>query len=186
MTEKRGDQQTMTNQLSDKSLDHTYSVGERVFDLPSEQMVTILKVTLVRQPDPFVEEECIECQSAKCISADDIDTGLYGDEDLFVVTVDALPVEDWPDGKRIFGEFCLPEEAKIHRGFECMLTEEARRDAVLRSLDTIDPNNPENDLLGQMAFDVGIPLSELPERCINDQHFMHGYNYAKQMSDDNK
>jgi hypothetical protein len=109
----------------DKSSGHTYSVGDQVFDLPSEQMVTILKITLIRYP--LVEgAECIEIeyQSAKDITPDDIDAGLYGEDDHFVVIVDAPPVGDWndnyPDGGRVFGEFCLPEEAAEHYGSDFM------------------------------------------------------------------
>ena len=98
-----------------KSLDHTYTVGELVFDLPSQQLATITKITLVRQPDPFVEAECIDHRSAKAVSADDVDAGVYHGDDFFVVTVSAPHMEDWPNGERIFGEFCLPEDAETRR-----------------------------------------------------------------------
>ena len=101
-----------------KSLDHTFSVGDQVFDLLSQQMVTILKITLVKYDADGEHEE--ERQSAKCMNAEDLNSGLYGEEDFFVVTVDAEASDNYSGNGRIFGEFCLPEAAERYRGWDCM------------------------------------------------------------------
>jgi hypothetical protein len=89
-----------------KSWQHTYSVGDQVFDLLSKQMVTIQKIVLVK--DKYEED----LQSVK--PSDDSD--IVGD-DYFVVTVDA--------GNRTIHEFCLLEEAERFRGFDFVPSEGA-------------------------------------------------------------
>jgi len=50
---------------------------------------------------------------------------------------------------------------------------------LLRACETLNLDDPENNIFGQEVFDAGILEDELPERCLNDQHFMHGYKYAR-------
>jgi hypothetical protein len=105
--------------MSVKSLEHVYAVGEQVFDLPSGQVATIVRIWLVKGRDG----EWSECQSAECISIADVCDGLYTPDDFFAIEVDAPPTEDFPRGVRVFGEFCLPEEADVG----VMDTPEARK-----------------------------------------------------------
>ena len=91
-----------------KSWQHTYSVGDQVFDLLSKRMVTIQKIV-------FVKDECEESlQSVKPSDDPYIDGDGY-----FVVTVDA--------GSRTIHEFCLPEEAERYHGLDFVPSEEAER-----------------------------------------------------------
>lgn len=95
-----------------KSLNHTYSVGDQVFDLPSQRLVTILKIELMKHdaPDSF-STHGEERQSVNPTS----DNIVFPDTDFFLVTVDAPAVEGYGEG-RLFTEFCLPEEAERFRG----------------------------------------------------------------------
>jgi hypothetical protein len=99
-----------------KSYDHTYSVGDRVFDLPSRQMVTILKIELVEDGGATEQFQSVNPSNEFLLCGDD---AYY-----FVVTVDApadFPgVENFPGGQRVITEFCLPEEAERYRGFDCI------------------------------------------------------------------
>lgn len=63
-----------------KSWDHTFAVGDRVFDLLSQQLVTILKIELVTDDGRGGYEE--ERQSVK-----PSDDGNFGEDTFFVVTV---------------------------------------------------------------------------------------------------
>jgi hypothetical protein len=97
-----------------KSQNHNYKVGDQVFDLPSQQMVTILNITLVTD-DPLLTDE--ERQSVNPTDAWNIG------HDYFVVTVDAPA--DFPGSEaygpgRLLNEFCLPEEAERFRGRTCI------------------------------------------------------------------
>ena len=95
-----------------KSLNHTYSVGDQVFDLPSQQLATIQKIERVKHdaPDSF-STHGEERQSVNPTS----DNIVFPDTDFFLVTVDAPAVEGYGED-RLFTEFCLPEEAERYRG----------------------------------------------------------------------
>jgi hypothetical protein len=90
-----------------KSLNHTYSVGDQVFDLPSQQLATITKIELVND-----NGKCEERQSVNPTS----DNIVFPDPDFFLVTIDAPAVEGYGEGRLVF-EFCLPEEAERYRGW---------------------------------------------------------------------
>jgi hypothetical protein len=89
-----------------KSLNHTYSVGDQVFDLPSQQLATITKIELVNYKG--------KCEGRQSVNPTD-DNIVFPGPDFFLVTVDAPAVEGYSEG-RLFTEFCLPEEAERYRG----------------------------------------------------------------------
>jgi hypothetical protein len=95
-----------------KSLNHTYLVGDQVFDLPSQQMVTIQKIDLMKYDaiDPFLTHG-EERQSFNPTN----DNIVSPDPNFFLVTVDAPAVEGYGEGRLVY-EFCLPEEAERYRG----------------------------------------------------------------------
>jgi hypothetical protein len=103
-----------------KSWDHTYSVGEQVFDLPSQQMATILKIERLNGTTgrtfkkKYQQINLAVCQNAPLQE--------NGDADMFIIIVDvkAPPESEARGYTRLFGDFCLPEEAKFWRGHDCM------------------------------------------------------------------
>jgi hypothetical protein len=96
-----------------KSLNHTYLVGDQVFDLPSQQMVTIQKIELMKHDAPgSFSTHGEERQSVNPTS----DAIVSPDPDFFLVTVDAPAVEGYGEGRLVY-EFCLPEEAERYRGW---------------------------------------------------------------------
>ena len=92
-----------------KSWNHTFSVGDRVFDIPSQREVTILKIFKNRDP-----KEELPSLKPSDVNPDEDDI----EDDIFV-TVDApadFPdAETYPDGTRTIYEFCLLEEAERYR-----------------------------------------------------------------------
>jgi hypothetical protein len=114
-----------------KSFDHTYRVGDQVFDLPSQQIVTILEIRKIVNCDTDEEHE-EELQSVK-----PSDGRFCGDNDFFTITVDApadFPgVEDYPHGHRTSIEICLPEEAERYRGFDCLPSAKFEAEARARN-----------------------------------------------------
>jgi hypothetical protein len=96
-----------------KSMDHTYAIGDQVFDLLSQQMVTIAKITLVTEGHDYKEEE---------FQSMNFSTYRNGDDDYFVIKVDGPAVED---DLLVTGEFCLLEEAERYRGFDFIPSLEA-------------------------------------------------------------
>jgi hypothetical protein len=90
-----------------KSLNHTYSVGDQVFDLPSQQLATISKIELVNDNGKGEERQSVNPTN---------DNIVFPDPDFFLVTIDAPAVEGYGEGRLVF-EFCLPEEAERYRGW---------------------------------------------------------------------
>jgi hypothetical protein len=111
--------------MFEKSWNHTFLVGDQVYDLLSDQVVPILKIILVTDDSCGGYHE--ERQSVK--PSDDADLG--GDK-FFVVTVDVPPVIDkWGnEGRdRTVGEIFLPEEAEQCR--KAIAEGKARDEATL-------------------------------------------------------
>jgi hypothetical protein len=97
-----------------KSLNHTYSVGDQVFDLPSQQLATITKIELRKFDSPgSIFNHGVEERPSFNPTTDNI---VSPNENFFLVTIDPAPAVAGYDEGRIVTEFCLPEEADRFRG----------------------------------------------------------------------
>ena len=102
-----------------KSWNHTYKVGDQVFDLLSKQMVAILKIILVTD-DYDVDEYVEELRSMKPSDEEDFEGASF----IVTVNVSAKRKLGDADHDRIGIEFCLPEEAERYRGWDYIPSEE--------------------------------------------------------------